>query len=124
MDFWPTGIFDARVFIPMTQRYESQELSKAYGINEREKKRQYNKRILEVEHSSFTPLVMRALGGMGRTIKRKEIRKERYSVIKNWISWKISFVLVNCVSMCVRGTRSIYPLRNIDLENDPRTSEI
>ena len=33
-------------------------------VNEREKKRQYNERILEVEHGSFTPFVMTVLGGM------------------------------------------------------------
>ena len=92
----------------MARRYGSQELNKAYKINEGKKKRQYNERILEVEHVSFTPLVMSD--------------KERYSVIKNWISRKIPFALVNCVCMCVRGSRSIYPLKEIDLENDPGTS--
>ena len=53
-----------------------------------------------------------------------EKRKERYSVIKNCISRKISFALVSCVCMCVRGSRLVYPLRDIDLENDPRASEI
>ena len=76
---------------------------------------------------------MTALGGMGREASRfyfrlsesiAEKRKERYSVIKTWISRKISFALVNCVCMCVRGSRSIYPLREIDLENDLRTSEM
>ena len=47
---------------------------------------------------SFTPLVMTALGGMGREASKfysrlsesiAEKRKERYSVIKNWISRKI-----------------------------------
>ena len=117
----------------MARRYGSQELTKTYEINEREEKRQYNERILEVEHGLFTPLVMTALGGMGRDASKfysrlsesvAEKRKERYSVIKNWISRKISFELVSCVCMCVRGSRSIYPLREIDLENDPRTSEI
>ena len=134
--FWISGqraFFDIRVFNPMARRYESQELNKAYEINEREKKRQYNERTLEVDHGSFTPLVMTALGGMGREASRfysrlsessAEKRKERYNVIKNWISRKISFALVNCVCMCVRGSRSICPLREINLENDPRTSEI
>ena len=45
----------------------------------------------EVEHGSFTPLVMTALGGMGREASKfysrlsesiAEKRKERYSVIK------------------------------------------
>ena len=50
----------------MARWYGSEELTKAYEINEREKKRQYNERILEVEHGYFTPLVMTALGDMGR----------------------------------------------------------
>ena len=43
--FWISGqraFFDIRVFKSMTQRYGSQELTKAYEINAREKKRQYN----------------------------------------------------------------------------------
>ena len=35
-------------------------------MNEKEKKRQYNERVLEVEHGSFTPLVFSSNGGMGR----------------------------------------------------------
>ena len=115
--FWISGqraFFDIRVFNPKARRYESQELNKAYEINEREKKRQYNERILEVEHGSFTLLVMTALGCMGREASKfysrlsesiAEKRKERYTVIKNWISQKISFALVDCVCMCVRGSR-------------------
>ena len=41
--FWISGqraFFDIRVFNPIARRYESQELNKAYEINEREKKRQ------------------------------------------------------------------------------------
>ena len=56
--FWISGqraFFDISVFNPMAQWYGSQELNKAYEINEREKKRQKNKQILEVKHSSFTP---------------------------------------------------------------------
>ena len=88
----------------MARRCGCQELTKAYEINEFEKKRQYNEQILEVEHGSFTPLVMRALSGMGRDASKfysrlsesiAEKRKEQYSVIKNWISQKISFALVN-----------------------------
>ena len=68
---------------------------------------------------------MTGFGGMGKEASKfysrlsesiAEKRKERYGVIKNWILQKISFA--------VRGSRSIYPLRDIDLENDPRTNEI
>ena len=59
-------------------------------------------------------LVMAAFGGMGRKASRfysrlsesiAKKRKEHYSVIKNWTSRKTSFALVNCVCMCVRGSR-------------------
>ena len=50
----------------MVRWYGSQELTKAYEKNEREMKKQCNDRILEVEHGSFPPFVMAALGGMGR----------------------------------------------------------
>ena len=57
---------------------------------------------------------MTAFGGMGREAKKfyslllesiDEKRKERHSVIKNCISWEISFAQVNCVCMFVTGSR-------------------
>ena len=89
----------------------------------------------EVEHGSFTPLVMTVLAGVGREASKlysrlsestAEKHKERCSVIRNWMPEKISFAMVNYVYMCVSSgftCRSIYPLRNIDLENDLRTSD-
>ena len=59
-------------------------------MNEKEKKKQYNDRILQVEHGSFTPLVMSANGGMARECQKNfkrlaeliaENKKQRYSVI-------------------------------------------
>lgn len=88
--------------------------------------------MLEVEHGSFTPLFMTALDGMGKEASKFYSRlsksiakkgKEQYGGIKNWILRKISFALVNFLCMCMRNSRSTYPLRYIDLENDPRTSE-
>ena len=71
--FWKSGqlaLFDVRAFNPTAKRYKKQELSKSYEINEKEKKRRHNNRILEVEHGSFTPLVFSATGGMGRETKK------------------------------------------------------
>ena len=99
-EFWVSSqrtFFDIRVFNPMARGYVSQELTKAYKINEREKKKQYNEGTLEVEHGAFTPLVVTTLGGMGRELSKSYSRllesiaeklKKGYSVIKNWISWK------------------------------------
>ena len=37
-----------------------------YRRHEQEKKRQYQQRVHEVEHATFTPLVMSSTGSMGR----------------------------------------------------------
>ena len=66
--FWLTcqvPFFDVGVFSSTAKRYVNQELCKSYEVNEKEKKKQYNERILQVEHGAFTPLVMSATGDMG-----------------------------------------------------------
>ena len=60
------AFFDVRVFNPTAKRYVNQELRKSYEVNEKEKKRQYNERILQVEHGNFNPLIMSTTGDMGR----------------------------------------------------------
>ena len=60
------GNFRCRVFNTNARRYAKQELSKTYQLNEKEEKRLCNERIMQVEHGTFTPLMMSATGGMGR----------------------------------------------------------
>ena len=67
--FWTTGqlaFLDVRLFNPISKRYVDHELSRAYVMNEKEKKKMYNERVMQIEHGSFTPLVMSATGGMCR----------------------------------------------------------
>ena len=67
--FWVTGqkaFFDIRVFNPLAKRYVSFKPQHCYTLNEVEKKGHYNKRVIEVEHGSFTPMVFSATGGYGR----------------------------------------------------------
>ena len=66
---WVTGqmaFSDVRVFNRIAKRYVHRDTSKAYQLNEKEKNRNYNERILEVEHGSFTPIVMSAYGDIGK----------------------------------------------------------
>ena len=136
--FWISGqkaFFDIRVFNPNAKRYNSQELCKSYEINEKEKKKQYNDRILQVEHGSFTPLVMSANGGMARECQKfykrlaeliAEKKKQRYSVISSWVKRKISFSLMNSVGLCLRGSRSLADRNDIEMSitNDAMMSEM
>ena len=67
--FWSAGqvtFLDVRVFNPNANRYVNQSLKKTCEIHEKEKKRAYNERVQEIEHGSFTPIVMSATGGMAR----------------------------------------------------------
>ena len=59
-----------RVFNPLTERYGSMELMKCYTLNEKEKKKAHNNRIIEVEHGTLTPLVFSVTGGMSRDCRK------------------------------------------------------
>ena len=57
---WTKDIFDERIFDPNAQRHENKTLKRCCELNEHEKKRDYNSRILNV-----TLLVFLITGGMG-----------------------------------------------------------
>ena len=116
--FWQTGqmaFFDVRVFNPNARRYAKQELSKTYQLNEKEKKCLLNERIMQVEHGTFTPLVMSETGGMGRESSKfytrlseliNEKRESSYNIVAIWIRRKIIFALIKSIGMCLRGSQS------------------
>ena len=56
--------FDARVFNPQVPSHRQRNLATCYKKQENIKKRAYEQRVREVEHSTFTPLVLSATGGM------------------------------------------------------------
>ena len=67
--FWERGqqaFFDLWVFNPNACCYHNKSLQECYVMNEQEKKRAYNERILQVDHGTFTPLVFSVNGSMGR----------------------------------------------------------
>ena len=44
----------------------NQKLEKCFSDNEKEKKRSYGQRVIDVEHGSFTPLIFSSHRGYGR----------------------------------------------------------
>ena len=109
------AFFDVRVFNPCTRSNRQTSLQSTYRRHEQEKKRQYDQRIREVEHSMFTPLVLSTTGGMGRAAttfykrlatmlsKKKDVP---YSKMIGWIRCCMSFSLVRASVMSIRGARS------------------
>ena len=77
--FWQAGqmgFSDVRVFNRKAKRYANVEISKAYEINEKEKKKTYDEYIFQVEYGRFTPLVMLATRGTSRECKKVYSRIE------------------------------------------------
>ena len=69
-NFWDTSkrsaFFDARVFNSYAPSNSKSTTKACYRRHEREKRREYERRVLEVEHGTFTPLVLSTMQrGMG-----------------------------------------------------------
>ena len=112
---WLRTFFDVRVFNPIAPSYQKQSLQASFISQEKEKKRKYNKRVLNVEHGSFTPLIFSIVGGMSRETstfysKLAELISEKRRCEKSetvtWLRRRISFSLVRSSIMCIRGTRN------------------
>ena len=106
---------DVRVFNPLAPSNNQTSLVRCFRKHELEKKGAYEERIREVEHASFTPLVLSANGGWGKEAtsfyKRlasilSEKWDQAYSCTVNWLRCKVSFSLLRSAIQCVRGARS------------------
>ena len=136
--FWEFGrraFTDVRVFNPFAQKHNNQSLAASFNVHEREKKRKYNARVVEVENGSFTPLVFTPYGGCSREtntflskLSEKLANKHSYeeSDAMSWLRTKLSFALTRSAITCIRGTRNatkavpqVEP-NDIDIEKDAR----
>ena len=106
--------FDVRVFYPNASSYRSLSKS-AYKCHEDAKKCEYGHRIRDIEHGVFPPLVFTSTGGMGReaTVFYRRLADllathwgQEYSQTINWLRCCLSFALLRCAIMCIRGSRS------------------
>ena len=126
--FWQRGqraFFDVRVFYPFARTHVNRDLAAVFKSNENEKKRIYNRRVIEIEHGSFTPLVFSSLGGCSREaeIFLKKLcelvavkRNFTHSKMMNWLRHKISYILMRSAVLCLRGSRRVVKYK-IDTSN-------
>ena len=126
---------DVRICHPNAKSYREMTPDEIYNKHETEKKRAYEKRVLEVEQASFTPLVFTTTGGMSKECKRFHSRLaelisikkgETYSNTISWIRTKIAFSILRSALLCLRGSRSRKRAKNdlitdIDIEVDLST---
>ena len=108
---------------------QDQEPQQIYCIHENDKKRLYSRRVLDVEHGSFTPLIFTTTGGMGKECIRYHsslaellaaTNGQHYSQTISWIQARTSFALLRWALVCLRGSRlkrrSAFDDNNCDIE--------
>ena len=118
LGFWRRGekaFFDIRVFDPVAQSHFNQNLQVTHLKQENEKRRQYEERVLHVEHASITPLVFTIAGGMGKAAQKcfsrlaeilAESRGRPKSIVTAWMQSHMFFSLLCSAILCIRGTRN------------------
>ena len=99
----------------------------------------YERRVLEVEEASFTPLVFTTTGGMEREGLRNHSRHAELISIKKsedsarplrWIRGKVSFSILRSAPLCLLGFKSIRRRANnvqeidVDVEAEFKNYEI
>ena len=106
--------FDVVVAHPNAQSHINKSFKALYKEKEQLKKRKYNDRIINVEKSSFTPLVFTTTGGMGIECERlhKRLaeliaakRHENYSKVIQHIRCRLRFALLKATLIAIRGVR-------------------
>ena len=106
--------FDVRIFNPYAPSNKNMIPSACYKQHEREKKRAYEQRVREIEHSSFTPLVLAATGGLGveattfykRLASKLSQWNSPYSTTLCWLQCCLAFSLFHSSIQAIRGARS------------------
>ena len=117
----------------MASRYRNTPLSKCYTINENEKKKQYNEKMLQVTVASL-PLLSLEMKSLGESVdgfiqswqnELQRKKKQPYSIIGSWIIRKIILSLLRSIGLCLRGLGSIRENENIvkSIQNDAVVSE-
>lgn len=117
-NFWGSAgqdaFFDVRVFHPLASSYQLSSLAALYRHHEAIKRRQYGRRVVDVEHGSFTPLVATTCGGLApaATVFLKRLanllcvkRQESYGLTMGWLRCAVSFCLLRSAITCIRGSR-------------------
>ena len=108
------SFFDVRVTHPNCLSNRSKPFQKIYEENEKEKKDEYNERVINVEKGNFTPLVFLTSRGMSKECKRfinrlanlQARRKgEEYGDVVRVLRTKLRFALPKTTLIALRGHR-------------------
>ena len=105
---------DVRVFNPFAPSNQKSSIPAVYRKHEQEKRRSYERRVVEVEHELFIPVVLSTTGGHGKAPGNlyariasmlADKRYEPFSIVMAYIRTQLSFALVNAAVTALRGHR-------------------
>ena len=93
--------FDVRVFNPLASSNRCANISSCYKKHESIKKQAYEQRIREVEHGTFTPLVLHT-----KLSLLADKRNNNYNSTLSWLRCRLSFLLLR--SAIRSGMKTIF----------------
>ena len=119
--------FDIKVFNPTASTYRNKSLRACHHSLEAGKRRDYQDRIINVEHGSFSPLIFSTSGGMSPTasvVYRRLAsllslkRDKHYSKTMLFIRCQLGFALLRSSIRCLCGSRSTFTpdIANSDID--------
>ena len=115
--FWRRGqnaYFDVCVTNASAKSYADQSIKSLLQTHEKGKKRDYNQRVMEIEHGTLTPLVFTVNGCMGPECVKfhknladriAEKTGEDYADVIKFMRCKLSYILIRSALLCIRGSR-------------------
>jgi hypothetical protein len=121
--FWSNmrnAFFEFRVFYPHARSYVNQSPSTLYNKFEKDRKREYEQRIRDIEDGDFTPMIMSSTGGMGPQMSTAlkhlassiaDKKNELYSDVVNVMRTKFAFTVARAALICLRGSRGRWRAR-------------
>ena len=124
--FWRDGqnaFFDVRVTNADCASQQNSSVKAVLRKHENLKKNEYNRRVMEVEHGTFTPLIFTTTGVMGHecSIYHKNLaekisqkKNERYSDIMRYLRVKLSYLALKSSLLCLRGSRTVSKVNGVD----------
>ena len=110
--------FDVRVTNPKADLHTVTGIRRQLLDNERQKKRQYLQRVVNIDRGSFTPLVFTTNGMVGKECDRalkavvsmivSKNADLHYSAVINLLRTKLRFAILRWNITCFRGCRASY----------------
>ena len=103
----------------------AKNLQALLSSNETQKKTQYNDRVINIEHASFTPLVFTTSGTMAKeatqfhkALAHKMALKSNttYSEAISYIRKRLSFAILKSIIIALRGKRKLYIYNTLPID--------